>query len=207
MGWSDHGYSRLIRLLRVVLPLGALALLSVMFLFWEGREPVGGLTYSETDIEALLRLPRMSAPAFTGVTSDGAAMRLTADSAESEGPGLEEGGTAARPKLLVVTADGTRITAEAAEARLDARRQTLLLSGGFAVNTGLGYHVAGDAVIAALDKTRIESFTPVSAQGPQGDVAAGRFQLTRSPDGEDAVVHFKGGVKLIYLPQPEQAVP
>lgn len=207
MGWSDRAYSRLVRLLRVALPMGALALLSVMFLFWEGREPSGGLTYSEVDIEALLRLPRMSAPAFTGVTSDGAAIRLTAESAEPEGLGTEEGGTATLPKLVVLMADGTRINAEAAEARLDARRQTLLLSGGFALDTGLGYHVAGEVVVAALDRTRIESTSAILAQGPQGDLQAGSFQMTRSPDGDDALLHFNGGVKLIYLPQPEQAEP
>lgn len=207
MPWTDQAYSRLIRTLRVALPLGALSLLSMLFLFWEGREPVGGLPYSELDIEALLRLPRMSAPAFTGVTSDGAAIRLTADSAEPEGPGAETGGTAERPRLIIVTETGIRITAEAAEARLDAQRQTLLLSGGFVVETGLGYRVEGDAVIAALDRTRVESFAPVVAQGPQGDLRARAFQLVRSTEGDDALLHFKGGVKLVYLPKPEQAAP
>lgn len=196
MAWSDHTRSRIVRLLKVVLPLASIVLLSMLFLLWEGRDSGRNLPYSEVDIEALLRLPRLSAPAYSGVTQDGATIRVTAQSAE---PGAT-GGTATSPELQIVAVDGTRIVVKAAEARLDTDRQTLLLSGGFSVETDTGYRVDGGSVLAILDQTWVESTESVLASGPQGKVTAGSFRIDRPTGTGQEVIHFKNGVKLVYTP-------
>ena len=206
MGWSDQSYSRLVRVLRLALPLGALALLSSLFLLWESREP-GRLPYSDIDIDALLRLPSLTRPTFTGVTSDGATIRLTADSASPGSDGGAAGAAAASPRLEIRTQAGQTVTATATEARIDPAGQLLLLSGGFGVETDIGYAVQGEALLAALNQTRLESLRPVTAQGPQGTIDAGRFVLDRDPVGATALLHFKGGVKLLYRPKAAQTDP
>jgi lipopolysaccharide export system protein LptC len=200
LGWSDQSYSRLVRLGRVALPLGALALLSSLFLLWETRDP-GRLPYTEVDIEALLRLPSLTRPTFTGVMSDGATIRLTAEAASPGTDGGAAGANATAPRLQIVSASGETTTAEAAEARIDETGKTLLLSGGFRVQTDMGYAVQGDQLVAALDQTRLESLRPITAQGPQGEIDAGRFVMDRSEATDAALLHFHGGVKLIYRPE------
>ncbi|MDO9527303.1 MAG: hypothetical protein Q7J57_17480, partial [Gemmobacter sp.] len=68
MSRADNTYSRVVGALKVVLPLAALVLLSVLFLLARGREDGSELRYSDVDLEALLKEPRMTAPTYTGVT-------------------------------------------------------------------------------------------------------------------------------------------
>lgn len=205
MGWSDQARSRLVRTLKVAMPLAALLLLSLLFLLWDGRDPQRALPYSEVDIEALLRQPRMTAPTYSGVTSDGAAIRLSATSANPATSGPVS--SAANAELSITAADGTRVTASAAEALVNTDSQTVVLSGGFFVETDLGYRFEGETVMALLDRTRVASDLPIVAQGPQGEITAGAFTLERAPEGGHEVIHFKQGVKLIYQPKFLQAVP
>lgn len=191
-------HSRVVAALRVALPLAALALMATLFLFSNGPRR-GDLPYAEAEIEALLREPRMTAPEFAGVTSDGTDLRLTAESARSD---IERGGTAsaARPVFDATTADGTAYRAVAAEARLDPARGVLVLSGGVVLTASTGWRVETAAVAAALDRTWAETQGGVAATGPAGRVTAGRMRLTRSDRGD--VLVFKDGVKLLYAPGP-----
>ena len=74
--------TRVVRWLRVLLPLLALAMLSVMFLFSrEGGDGRSQIPYAEVDAEAMARDPRVVAPEYAGVTADGARLTLRATEA------------------------------------------------------------------------------------------------------------------------------
>ncbi len=190
-------YSRVVSALRVVLPLAALGLLATLFLF--SRVPTvgtGGLSFTASDSEALLREPRMTAPRYAGMTADGAEIALSADNARSDPQAT--GAEAARPVLTLATPDGVTYRVNAAEARLDQSVKVVVLSGGAELNASSGYAVRSDSFVAALDQTFAESGGAVTATGPQGDIAAGRMRLDLI-DGAYVLV-FKSGVKLIYRP-------
>jgi lipopolysaccharide export system protein LptC len=72
------GWSRLVALLKVLLPLTALAILSTLFLISNRINPDDALPYAEVDVEARLKEPRITAPTYAGTTSDGAALEVTA---------------------------------------------------------------------------------------------------------------------------------
>ena len=199
MARSDNTYSRVVGALKVILPLAALVLLSTLFLLSRGREDAGSLRYTDSDIAALLKEPRMTAPTYTGVTRDGSAIRLSADAA-IPGATPDAGGRADRPRLLLVAPDGGQTTAEADEARIDPAARTLLLTGAVRIATQDGYRIDSALVVATLDRTRIESPGPVVADSPQGHIDAGTLLLQRADARSPEVLVFKGGVKLLYEP-------
>jgi lipopolysaccharide export system protein LptC len=197
-GWRDGGgaHSRIVQVLRVGLPLAALALLSTLFLFAE-RPGSSALPFGDAEVEALLAEPRMTAPAFAGVTEDGADLRLTAESLRLDA--ADGGAEAVRPVLTMTTADGVTWRAEAAEARLDKRARLMVLSGGVAIASSDGWRADAATVAAALDRTHAETMgRPVTVTGPAGRIDAGRMRVERGAAGD--VLVFKDGVKLLYAP-------
>ena len=76
-------HSRVVGWLKVALPLAALAILSTLFLLSDRIDPEDALPYAEVDVEDLAREPRMTAPTYAGMTTDGAALTLTATEAQT----------------------------------------------------------------------------------------------------------------------------
>ena len=99
------GHSRLVGWLKVALPLLALAILSTLFLVARTIDPEAAIPYAEVDIAERIREPRMTAPAYAGVTKDGATLTLTADEARPEAEG---DGSAVKVHAQLATPDGAR---------------------------------------------------------------------------------------------------
>ena len=77
-------YSRTVGILKVVLPLTALVLLSLVFLTARTIDPRLAITTAEIDVEDRARDPRLSGARFAGVTEDGAALTIVAETARSD---------------------------------------------------------------------------------------------------------------------------
>lgn len=201
MARADNAYSRLVNWLKVLLPLTALAILSTLFLLSRKIDPTQAIPFATVDVDALIREPRINAPNYSGVTEDGTALRLTAESARPDPMNL------ARVSAVVLharfdTPDGvhTEITADAGS--IDGSAGLLVLQGGVSVVSSLGYRVSTDRITAAIDRTRLETDGAVTAAGPFGTLAAGQMLLTQASDGSGSyVLVFKGGVKLLYDPK------
>ena len=84
MASHDNTYSRLIAWLKVLLPVLALVLLSTMFLIARTIDPNRALAYAKVNLDNLTRSQRVSAPRFSGVTEDGAALSFSASTAEPD---------------------------------------------------------------------------------------------------------------------------
>lgn len=201
-------HSRLVGWLKVALPLGALALLSTLFLLADRIDPSAAIPYAEVDVEALARDPRMTAPSYAGTTSDGTAISLTAAAARpatGERTAAAEGVTA-----TLDMPDGGRAEIAAAEAQIDTARGEVRLAGGVTMTTSSGYTLAAPGLTAALDRSHLASTGPVTATGPMGQIAAQGFTLDRQEaadrqetgeTGENPyLLVFSGGVKLLYQP-------
>ena len=106
-------HSRLIALLKVVLPLAALALLSSLFLVSRSINPDEAIPSSAVDVEDRLREPRMTQPTYSGVTQDGAALTLSASELR---PRQDQPGSARAMGLIgaLETPDGLRTDLAAA---------------------------------------------------------------------------------------------
>lgn len=190
-------HSRLVGWLKVALPLAALALLSTLFLIARRIDPEAALPYAEVDVADRLREPRMTAPAYAGVTADGAAITVTAAEAR---PG-EGSATAASVAAQLVTADGARTALSAGMVTLDETAGNLRLAGGVQIATPQGYELRTESVSMTLDRTAAESGGMVEGFGPAGRITAGgmEFRTDAAAPGSYVLV-FNRGVSLIYQP-------
>jgi lipopolysaccharide export system protein LptC len=197
---TDTAHSRVVGALRVLLPLAALALLSTLFLLARGRDPDASLPYARVDIAGMLREPRLTAPTYSGITREGDEVIFTAATAHPAG--LDGHGARAQdPVLRLIGPQGGETRAAAQEARIDPGAQRLVLSGAVRLDSATGLRLDSAELHVSLDRSRMESPGPVTAEGPQGRIGAGGFTLTRGTAPGQEVVVFNGGVKLLYRPQ------
>jgi len=195
----DNLHSRLVAFFKVVLPLVALAILSMLFLVSRGVNPEDAIPYADVDIADRVREPRLTQAVFAGMTADGAA--LTVQAAEARPEQGEAPMQASGLVGLLETPDGARTDLTAATAVLDAAAKRIDLGGGVVIATSGGYRVETDGLRVALDRTGLDSTGSVTATGPLGTLTAGALHVGQTaPDSATYVMVFKGGVKLVYLP-------
>lgn len=190
-------HSRLVAWLKIVLPLIALAILSTLFLLSRRIDPQDAIPFAEVDVQDRAREPRLTAPAYSGTTRDGAALTVTAAEARPDAGG---GASAQRLVARLVAPGGqvTEVTADRAD--LSEGAGDLVLTGAVTVTTSTGYRIATPRVTAALDRTLVTGDGPVTATGPLGELTAGGLRLTAEGPDASHVLVFNAGVKLIYRP-------
>ncbi|OIQ68676.1 hypothetical protein GALL_497300 [mine drainage metagenome] len=152
------------------------------------------------DVKELARESRISAPDYSGVTSDGAAISIKAVSAQ---PDLAQPGRANAQTIAatLTTANGGVTRMAAASGQMDQSANLLRLTGNVTVDTSNGYHITTDTLSAALDRTRVEATNIVHATAPMGAITAGSMIITPDPAAPgDYVLVFNKDVKLVYEP-------
>lgn len=198
MATHDNTHSWVVAWLKIVLPLLALAILSTLFLVSRTIDPSDAIPYATVDVDELVREPRITAPTYAGVTSDGAA--LTVSAAEARPRSADAAGATALHAALE-TPDGARTDVIAAQGSLDAANKLVRLEGGVRITSSSGYEIATDTLVVELGKTAAESAGAIEANGPLGHLTAGRFTLTMDPAVAGAyLLVFKDRVKLVYQP-------
>ncbi|WP_226779865.1 hypothetical protein [Oceaniglobus trochenteri] len=203
MASYDNFHSRLVAWLKVVLPLVALAILSTLFLVSRKADPERAIPYSEVEVAAILREQRIESPDYSGMTRDGTAITMAAESAR---PDTAERVTARTLRARVETPDGGILAMTAGSGVIDTAAQRADMEGGVRIETSTGYVIDTAGLSAALDATDVETTGAITARGPMGDLEAGQMALRQGDGGEGPayVLVFKGGVHLIYRPQPTQ---
>lgn len=202
MARFDNSYSRFVAWLKIILPLLALAILSTMFLISRTVDPSQTIPFAEVDPKELASDQRISGPNYSGVTRDGSAISLSAETARPIGTD-PTGLSAQLLNAKIETSGGVEIDILATDGNVDTANKVATLSGGVRLTTSTGYDIGTEQIQARLDVTNISTAGPVIATGPFGRVEAGHMQLTRSPEspnGEDYLLVFNGGVKLVYEP-------
>lgn len=197
---ARDGWSRLVAALKVLLPLTALAILSMLFLVSNRINPDEALPYAEVDVEERLREPRMTAPTYAGTTTDGAALEVTA----AEARPAEEGSTGAQAtgvQARLTTPDGQRTDLVAAQAQMSPGGDEIAFTGDVRLDHSSGYRVTSDSMRARLDTTDVQSTAPVVAEGPGGRITAQSMHLSQAGSGKTGyLLVFNGDVKLVYQP-------
>lgn len=199
MATSENLHSKLVVWAKVTLPLLALALLATLFLFSRQIDPTDAIPYAEVDVEERAREPRLTQPTYAGVTSDGAALSLSAAEARPNSA------TGATTVLGIVgkmqTPDGATTDLAAATAVLDTSAGLMTLKGDVAITTSAGYSIKSDTLITNLNQTGLTSPGPVTATSPMGTISADEMLLSQDPKMADAyLLVFKGRVKMLYTP-------
>ncbi|MBO6885121.1 MAG: hypothetical protein JJ869_16300 [Marivita sp.] len=195
-------YSRLIAWLKILLPLGALALLSTIFLYARGPDPIavipvltGGADPTQTE--------QMGSPFYAGTTENGQGLTLAARQArfsDAENSGM----IADDLRAVIDVSDGNRIVIDATVGQMEDGDR-LLLRDGVTLESSSGYTVRTDGLDAAVDRVAIESTSAVEADGPGLTLSAGKLRVEEIGDSADIQLLFTEGVKLVYIPQQNGA--
>lgn len=193
-------YSRVVAWLKIVLPIAALGLLSTLFLFARDRDLSGNVPFAKIDLEERARDPQLTAPHFSGLTSTGHRIAVTAGAARPD---------PVNPQEILITemnaridlTSGANVNLMAGAGRFDSGKGEILLSDGVAVETSMGLTLHTLEVRAGIHELFAESAGQITGQGPFGAFSAGKMTL-RSGDDDGAVyLVFTNGVKLVYTRQ------
>lgn len=199
---SDPGlYSRLVAILKVLLPLVALGLLSALFLVPTEDRPGQAVIFSRGDIAALGEGMRVVNPTFTGTTDDEDRFRFDAllvipDAA----PPTKASITSIEGRIEFV--GGLDVDLIAASGELDIPEDMLELAGDVQIDTSDGYSLRTEQLSVDLDLGLIEAREAVEATGPVGRIDAGRMRISPADGTTDDTRRFLfgNGVRLIYDP-------
>ena len=200
---ADHGntYSRLVAFLKVLLPLGALALLSTLFLLSRniGGEVTASIPFAKLDLEKRAREQQITAPFFSGRTSDGHLISFNAESAQ---PDLDDPKKSSALKMdaRIDLTDGSRLTLSGDVALVDNRTHLATLSGGVMITSSNGYTIRMDKLTTSMRELAAQSSGKVTGYGPGGTFEAGLMTIESSKETDEATILFTNGVKLIYSP-------
>ena len=200
MAQADNAWSRWVAWLKILLPLVALAMLSSIFLVSRSIDPTAALPYSDVDIEARAREPRLTTPQFSGMTADGAAITLDAADMRPDlaNPGS---GTATDLRARMQTPDGATTDIAAAHGLVDTTAGTYEMTGEVTITNSAGYVITAPRMTGNLNATALDATGPVQIDAPMGRITADTMQLRPDPTapGQYLLV-FNGAVRLVYQP-------
>ncbi|GLS86166.1 hypothetical protein GCM10010873_11400 [Cypionkella aquatica] len=193
---SDKWHSRLVSVLKVLLPLIALVLLSTLFLFSRKINPEDAIPYASVDVEDRLSDPKMTDAGFAGVTSDGASLSIAAAQAKP----TAEGGALKTVQGLLQTPDGTKTELSSAAVSLNTAQKLIELTDGAELRAANGYVVQAQGFDVSTVDTRVESRGGITATGPGGNLTADHMVLSQQAEAGPYLLVFNGKVRLLYQP-------
>lgn len=193
------GYSRLIAWLRVLLPLMALAILSTLFLLSRNTEPSAAIPFAAADIRDRVERQQITRPFFSGTTSSGARVSLSAAMIETEALAGENAAEDLSAQLDLV--GGTRVTLKSERGSINLKDGTAILTGDVRMKTSTGFTMTSDLIEAATSGYDVRSPGPVAGTGPFGTLDAGSMEIKQQSQTENPHLLFTNGIRLVYQPQ------
>ena len=196
-----RAYSRAVAWMKVLLPLGALAVMSALYF---AAQRTGDLTqiFTAEELATLGAGLRLDNPRFAGVTEQGEPFAIRAEWAlpDSAMPRLID---LERPEGEIVLSDGRTIAARAATGRMHRENKILVLEGGVVLDTSDGYHMETELVEIDLDANTANAPGPVSGTGPSGRIDAGSMRAAIGENGAGAgagKIWFENRVRVVFIP-------
>ncbi|MEL0436938.1 LPS export ABC transporter periplasmic protein LptC [Phycobacter sp. K97] len=192
-------YSRTVAYLKVLLPLTALALLSMLFLISRGIDTEAVIPFAQKEIEERMRGQQVTAPFFSGTTAQGDEIMVTASIAR---PGSSSGGGAMASDLQaeIRMSGGGKMTLSSDSGSIHPGRDMAQFTGNVVLTSADGLVVETDELESSLSAVRAESPGPVRATGPMGVLTAGQMLVRAETQGAPVQLLFKNSVKLVYDP-------
>lgn len=199
-----HGvdrYQQILRFTKIALPICALMLLSVMFLIAKTPNLNVALPYSDADVPIVL--DGMRNARTTGVSDAGSVIDARAELVTPSDASV----SMSVFKLDLTSADGaiTNVTSYSAEFTNDGAQAWL--RDNVVIRSSGGFSIFSDALRGDLDEDFLTSPETVSADGPFGDIKAGKMEMTLASNTQSSRIVFSNGVELTYLPSSAREKP
>lgn len=197
MAFGDHAYTRVIRGLKVTLPLIALVLLSTMFMLSRKVDPEAAVALSNQAFRDRIDRSQLSAPQYDGNTNSGKSLTVTAQSARPD-PHIE-GKTYGQVVNAQINLDnGEVMNVKADTGVIEEAQDRAILSGNVHILTTDGYDMRTSQLTSHLSKVEGESAGAVTAYGPPGTLQAGKMFVKTDETSGGVHLLFTQGVHLVY---------
>lgn len=195
--------------MRLGLPLGAVVLMSTIFLVSVTVDPNRAVVLSGLDPAEITREPRIGGARFAAVGESGTALNIVAVTLRS-GIDPQQGGPLDlildAPRGEVTFATGGSATFQAEHGRLDQISDTVVLTGAVELQTSTGYRMTLTSLQSDLGGEEVTGTGPVAGVGPAGQIAAQSVTLrATTPESGAYVLAFVGDVRLLYIPTGQGA--
>lgn len=192
-------HSRMIALLKVLLPLTALVLLSTVFLISRGSEQEAAIPFAQKEIEERMRGQQITGPFFAGSTPNGDEILVSADSARFDSDA--GGATTQEMSAMMRLARGGHISLNSETGSLGPDMEIAHFQGDVVLETDDGLRVETEVLDAHLNAIAADAPNTVEATSPLGHLMAGSMQIKTESQGGEIHILFNKGVKLLYEPQ------
>lgn len=193
-------YSRMVALLKIILPLLALGILSTLFLISRVVDRPTTIPFADNDVQQRLINQQVTGPYFSSTSADGDEITFIAETLTT--PNGQLGANRALDvDVQVDMVDGRRITITGDQADVDIARDRTDLTGDVEVVTSDGFVLRSELLEMRMSRVEMISPDAVTATTPLGDLAAGSMRLLSPDDAPGSQLHFTDGVKLLYQPK------
>jgi lipopolysaccharide export system protein LptC len=189
----------MVALLKVLLPLAALAILSTLFLVARAMDNEAAVPFADKEIQDRLRDQQITGPFFSGSTPDGGQISLSADRLitveDRVGINRAEG-----VLTRLQTRQGATFQLLADVVELDMAGGRADMTGDVSLITSTGYRVNTPEVTALISALDVTAPKKVEASGPLGVFTAGNMRIFSPKEADGTQMVFSNGVKLVYTP-------
>lgn len=195
MASRHRRYSRMVALLKILLPLIALGVLGTVFLVNKKESFDAGFTFSRADIATLEKGSFIKNPTVNGITRRGEPFHLLADEIRPQN---------ADSSLVVITnmavefrfTSGAWAKVTSPSALMDIKAQTLWFETGGTLETSDGNKAEVKTLHLLMASGEVQG-TGIVADGPLGRISAENFRI-ESNDSENRVLWFENSVRMLY---------
>jgi len=195
---GSGSYSRFVSIMKIALPLGALALFATVLIYSGVFDSHDRLDISFREISSINNDLRMVSPRIAGLDSTGRPYLITADTATQAQD---------RPSLvaldniqadLKMTEDANWLSLAATSGQLDTEHEQLNLAQKVDLYSSWGYEFHGTSAAIDFRKGTLASKEPVEGHGPLGTLRADSM----TADNATQTLRFMGRVKVRIYEKP-----
>ncbi|GIT91477.1 hypothetical protein JANAI62_19340 [Jannaschia pagri] len=198
---ADRHHTRLIKGARILLPVGALILLSTLFLLARTVNPDDAIPFADVDVSLRAKDQQLTSPRFSGVSRNGTEFALTAQVAKPD-PKDARKMTAQEIQLTLVGREVSDARVAANTGLIDTATRTVTLTGEVEVETSTGFSLTTPHLQGSLSTLSVTAREGVTGTGPLGRLNAREMHLSEDSEGRQRLL-FTGGVDLLYVPPVE----
>lgn len=193
-------YSKLVFILKIILPLVALGLLASLFLLSRNKTMDNAIPFAKTELDARIREQRISQPFYSGTNAAGDDIYLSAQKVVPKADGSDQSQLTGLDAQLT-TQLATEYRIKSPTGSFDHALNILGLSGGVAITSTQGYAINTDELIISGGGMSIETTGAITGQGPNTAIEAGKMVISRPSATEPLQIRFSQGIKVTIDPK------
>jgi lipopolysaccharide export system protein LptC len=196
-------YSRIVRVLKIFLPLIAIVMLSSIFLLSRGNKSTNAIPFATFELEQRIKDQQVSKPIYTGTNEAGDDVRISAQTLKQDET-LDDVAHLDAVNVLITSDAKPDVTLTSDNGTVFRNQGKVHLLGSVFVANTDGYQMTSPEAWIYDRGVKIVAHGPVNGLGPATKLQAGHMEMNRQTKGGPMQIHFTGGVSVVYDPKKRE---